>query len=323
MKNINSVMLKRISYLVRQFRTRKLVKASSVAKDYEVSEKTIYRDLELLKTEYAAPIEYDFKTKSYFYSKPFKLNAFDFTINELYNLAIIRELVKSSDSNPFKTGQKSIFNKLVMSFGDDIKNQIRTVSEKVSFKFKPVRKLDDKVFKAIEKALFEERTINIDYFMLDENRNNQRTIDPYHLKNFEGNWYLIGYNHSKNKIRIMAMNRIKKVTLSNKYFDIPEEFDIKKYFKDSFANRRTSKMYNVEIVIKQEFINQILESKIHPSQKLIELANGDMSVSLKVNELLEIKNWILSKGSKIFVQSPPELIKMITKEAASILKLYH
>ncbi|MEZ4689311.1 MAG: hypothetical protein R3A12_03675 [Ignavibacteria bacterium] len=38
-------------------------------------------------------------------TKPFRLNAFDFTITELYNLAVIRELIRSNKYNPYKTGQ--------------------------------------------------------------------------------------------------------------------------------------------------------------------------------------------------------------------------
>ncbi|MEZ4821797.1 MAG: WYL domain-containing protein [Ignavibacteria bacterium] len=195
MKAVNKVILSRLSFIDNSIQKNKYVKTAELAREYEVSEKTIYRDIQYMKDYFDAPIEYDSNRKSYHYTKPFRLNAFDFTITELYNLAVIRELIRSNKYNPYKTGQKSLFNKLFQSFGDEILNEVRKVKEKVSFNFKPVRKLDEKLFKAIEDALFNERTIKIEYFMVDKNESNKRTIDPYHLRNYEGDWYLIGYNH--------------------------------------------------------------------------------------------------------------------------------
>ena len=322
MKAVNKVILSRLSFIDNSIQKNKYVKTAELAREYEVSEKTIYRDIQYMKDYFDAPIEYDSNRKSYHYTKPFRLNAFDFTITELYNLAVIRELIRSNKYNPYKTGQKSLFNKLFQSFGDEILNEVRKVKEKVSFNFKPVRKLDEKLFKAIEDALFNERTIKIEYFMVDKNESNKRTIDPYHLRNYEGDWYLIGYNHEKKKVRIMAVNRILKVKKTDFDFDIPDTFKVKDYFKDSFRKRRTSKIYDINLEIKKQYAAQLLESEIHSSQKLKNLPNGNIRVTFKVNDLLEIKEWILTKEAKVIVKSPPELIKMVKKDAEAILKSY-
>lgn len=322
MKAVNKVILSRLSFIDNSIQNNKYVKTAELAREYEVSEKTIYRDIQYMKDYFDAPIEYDSNRKSYHYTKPFRLNAFDFTITELYNLAVIRELIRSNKYNPYKTGQKSLFNKLFQSFGDEILNEVRKVKEKVSFNFKPVRKLDEKLFKAIEDALFNERTIKIEYFMVDKNESNKRTIDPYHLRNYEGDWYLIGYNHEKKKVRIMAVNRILKVKKTDFDFDIPDTFKVKDYFKDSFRKRRTSKIYDINLEIKKQYAAQLLESEIHSSQKLKNLPNGNIRVTFKVNDLLEIKEWILTKEAKVIVKSPPELIKMVKKDAEAILKSY-
>ncbi|HMQ69970.1 MAG TPA: transcriptional regulator [Ignavibacteria bacterium] len=322
MRNSITDILTRLKTIDKHFQGSKPVKTSILAARLDVSEKTIYRDLKFLESEYNAPVEYDFKSKSYHYTKPFKFNPVDLTISELYNLAIIRKLIKSSSSNPFKTGQKSLFKKLTMSFGEDIWDQIRMVKEKVSFKFKPVRIHDEKLFKVIEKALFNEISLRIDYFMIDKNTAEERIADPYHMRCHEGNWYLIGYSHKENKVRMFAVNRIKKAKLTNRTFDIPDNFNIKDYFIYSFGKRRTSRIYNVKFEVRQNFANQILESEIHTSQILKKLPNGNIRVTLKVSDLSEIKEWILSKGSGLVVKSPPELIKMITEESKSILNSY-
>ncbi|MEZ4821798.1 MAG: WYL domain-containing protein [Ignavibacteria bacterium] len=97
---------------------------------------------------------------------------------------------------------------------------------------------------------------------------------------------------------------------------------MKDYFKDSFRKRRTSKIYDINLEIKKQYAAQLLESEIHSSQKLKNLPNGNIRVTFKVNDLLEIKEWILTKEAKVIVKSPPELIKMVKKDAEAILKSY-
>lgn len=322
MKPLNKVMLNRLSFIDNCFQKNKYVNTSYLAKEYQVSTRTISRDIEYLKDNYDAPIEYDPAFKAYHYTKPFRLKSFDFSIGELYNLAVIRELIKSNKSNPFKSGQQSVYRKLLQSFGDDISDQMTSVKEKISFSFKPARKINEKVFRIIEEALFNERTIEIKYFMVDKNESNERTIDPYHLRNYEGDWYLIGYNHTKDQIRIMAVNRITNVRLTNKYFDAPETFNVKNYFKDSFRKRRSSEIFSIKLEIKKQFTAQMVESEIHSSQILKKLPDGIIQVEFKANDLLEIKEWVLTKEAKVIVKSPPELIQLIKKDAEAILKSY-
>lgn len=322
MNKINLNIFQKLSEIDKYFTNGKYVKSSILAKEFEKDIKTIYRYLDTMKVNFNAPIEYDFKRKAFHYTKAFTLKEFELSAAELYDLAVIFELVKSYDHNPYKPGQKSLFNKIRTAYGDEINDQITDVKEKISFKFSPVKKYDEKIFKIIENALFNESTIEINYIKTDPDNGVKRTIDPYHLRNFNGDWYLIGYEHNRKRVRVTAVNRIASVKLINKCFDIPADFDVKEYFKFSFGKRRSSKPIKIILEIKKEFVNIYKEREIHTSQKLKNLANGNMQVTLILNELTEIKDWLLKEGTRIRVTSPPELIRLITKDAEDILKQY-
>lgn len=304
------------------FANDRYMNSSELASKFDVSERTIQRYINILRKKYNAPVEYDFKRKAFHYIKSFQLKEFELNADELYNLAVIFELIKSYDNNPYKPGQKSLLNKIRLNFGEEINNQISDVKEKISFKFSPVKKYDEKIFKIIENALFNERTIEINYIKTDPDNGVKRTIDPYHLRNFNGDWYLIGYEHNRKRVRVTAVNRIASVKLTNKCFDIPADFDVKEYFKFSFGKRRSSKPIKTELEIKKEFVNIYKEREIHSSQKFKTLRNGNVKVTLIINELTEIKDWLMKEGTRIRVICPPELIRLIRKDAEDILKQY-
>lgn len=322
MKNINSAVIKRLLFIDKKLNNNKYVKTGNLAEEYGVSVRTIYRDFEFLKNVYDAPVGYDNNKKCFCYLKPFSLNIFDFSVTEYYNLAVIKELIKSINSNPYKPGQKTLFRKLLLNVEKNISMQFDEVKEKISFKFTPAKKINDKVFKKIELALISQKTIVIVYDKISRSIPEKRTINPYHLRNFNGDWYLIGLNKERNKVRVLSVSRIREVRITDRSFDIPYEFSVKEYFKDSFGNRRTSKIYNVKLEVFQTYSYLISEKKIHHSQKSVKLKNGNLIVTLKVNELSEIKEWILKNGPKLKVISPPELAKLVKSEADAVVRLY-
>lgn len=322
MKKINLNIFEKLSVIDRCFAKGRFMNSSDLAEKCNVSERTILRYIDILKTKYNAPVEYDFKRKSFHYTKSFQLKELDLSASELYDLAIIFELLKSYDHNPYKTGQKSLLNKIRSAYGDEINDQIIDVKEKISFRFNPVKKYDEKIFKIIENALFDEKTIDINYIKTEKENSAKRTIDPYHIRNYNGDWYLLGYEHNRKKIRVLSVNRIASVKLTNRDFDIPGNFDVKEYFKYSFGKRRSSKPVKIKLEIKKEFVNIYKEREIHSSQKFKMHQNGNMQVTLIINELTEIKDWLMKEGTRIRVISPPELIRMIRNDAKELLNQY-
>ena len=322
MQNLNMTVLKRLVKIDRNINQNKYVKTKSLANDREVSEKTIYRDIKLLKEKFNAPVRFDSRRKSFYYESKFSLNPFNFTQTELHTLAVLREMLKSFKSDPYKPFQKTLFEKLKLSYGNDIMEQIDIVKNKISYRFNSAGKVKPEIFSRIEKALFEERRIEIYYLRPGNKLPEKKLLDPYHLRNFEGNWYLVGYDHTKKKIRMLNAGRIEKLNLTNRYFDLPDDFDIEKYFEYSFANRRTSKVYEVIIEINKDKSEDILEKGINLPWKVINLKNGNKRIELRVNEFKDLTDWIMRNNEGIKVIKPAELIKELKSRAAFIINKY-
>ena len=94
------------------------------------------------------------------------------------------------------------------------------------------RELSQRLSK-IETAIFRRKTILFEYYTLGRDAQSKRKVDPYHLLFRGGQFYLVGYAHERDDIRVFRLSRIRgKVGYSSKAehdFQRPEDFDPRAY----------------------------------------------------------------------------------------------
>ena len=94
------------------------------------------------------------------------------------------------------------------------------------------RELSQRLSK-IETAIFRRKTIVFDYYTIGRDAEEKRKVDPYQLLYQRGQFYLIGYSHERQDIRVFRLSRIRgKVSYSSKAehdFSRPEDFDHRWY----------------------------------------------------------------------------------------------
>jgi proteasome accessory factor BC len=88
----------------------------------------------------------------------------------------------------------------------------------------------------VETAIFRNKTITFDYYTMERDEVGGRRVDPYHLLFQGGQFYLLGYAHEREAIRVFRLSRIRgKVSYATKAehdFRRPADFDPR-----SYANR--------------------------------------------------------------------------------------
>jgi proteasome accessory factor C len=88
----------------------------------------------------------------------------------------------------------------------------------------------------VETAIFRNKTILFDYYTMERDEVGPRRVDPYHLLFQGGQFYLLGYSHEREAIRVFRLSRIRgKVSYATKAehdFRRPQDFDPR-----SYANR--------------------------------------------------------------------------------------
>ena len=85
--------------------------------------------------------------------------------------------------------------------------------------------IDESVYRKIENAFNNKKTVEIGYFNMSSAETRKREIDVYH----KTRKYVIGYCHLRKAIRKFRTSRIVTAKLTDKNYKIPDNFDKNRY----------------------------------------------------------------------------------------------
>ena len=293
---------------------------TSMAQEYEVSTKSILRDIDYLKNQCDTPIAYDSSKKGYFYTeKNFKMSAINIGASNLFAITIAENVLKQHRNTPIYHKLKSVFKRIEESLPEKVSIHPAWVSSRISIIEGHSTRILPEIWATAADALQRSHTLSVIYRKPNEEPG-WRKIDPYHLVNFQGEWYLIGRCHLRKRLLTFAVSRIKEAKILSTDFQIPADFDFREFSAHRFGIFSGKESYRVKILFPKEQAPYILEQEWHPSQKIRENKNGSLIFELTTNHLLEIKQWVLSWGARAEILEPEKLRLEIKKELTTALK---
>ena len=150
-------------------------------------------------------------------------------------------------------------------------------------------------------------------------------VHPYHIKQFNNRWYLLGLEETDNGNRLTnkALDRIVKFSRANVSFIPNTEVDFREYFKD-IVGVTVPKEHPVaeKVVLKFDPARfpYIVSKPIHPSQEVISEEDCTLQISVRPNKELESR--IFSYGPQVEVLEPEWLRQQIEGKIEETLKKY-
>ena len=206
------------------------------------------------------------------------------------------------------------------SLPDTISLNLSDIDQTISFRTRAEQILDLEIFDALAKAAARRQQIELTYRKPGHAKSESRIVDPYHLANINGEWYLFAFDHARKDIRTFAPARIKLVKPTGKIFARPAKFSLEKRLRDSFGVHSGKGAHEVVIRFNPRAADYVREKKWHESQQLRELKGGGVELKLKLSSLFEIERWILSWGGDAKALKPRELAEAV-KQAARKLSI--
>jgi predicted DNA-binding transcriptional regulator YafY len=146
-----------------------------------------------------------------------------------------------------------------------------------------------------------------------------RLVDPYHLANINGEWFLFAYDHARKDIRTFSPARIQTARPTGTRFERSQKFSLEKRLRDSFGVHSGEGKFDVVIRFGPRAADYIREKKWHASQTLRDLKGGAVELKMQLSSLGEVQRWVLSWGGDARVLQPPELVDSIRLAATAIL----
>jgi len=314
------ISMPRMNFIDQKIRNRKYPNCSSLAKEHQVSVKTIQRDIDCMRNMGAA-IEFDRQRNGYYYTDTtYYLPALPITEREALLFVINDRILSQYQQAPYYAELKKAIEKILQFLPDEL--DLEHKGDFISFQSQPQTAVQQQKFDLLQQAICEERQINMKYYAQHRNEVTQRTVDPYLIHCHQGNWYLIAHCHTRNEIRIFALSRMLAIELTDDYFDKPLNFSIEDFLKDSFNIIRGGETYHVVLKFSPYQARWIRERQWHRSQKLTELDDGGLMLEMDVQGLDEVKRWVMQYGGEAEVAEPEVLRKDVLREIGRMGQIY-
>ena len=314
----------RLLFIDRKIQEGGFPNCSSLAAEWEVSSKTIQRDLEYLRYQLDVPLEYSAKERGYYYTEPcFQLPAMDVKESDLFAIYLAEKLLSQYEGTPIYHNLCQVFQKIEDSLPS--KTSLGPGSDFSRFSFFSAAQtlIQPGIWQTIFDGLRTLHSIDIKYQLPGRKEAPQRRrIDPFHGVRFEGDWYVIAYCHLRKDIRTFSLSRISEATLSKDSFTIPEDFDFQAISSSHFGVHWSASETRVRVRFSKKVAPYIKERVWHQSQRLIDEQDGSVIMEMTVSHLLELKKWLLSWGRQALVLEPAELALEMAAEAVAMAGLY-
>lgn len=308
--------LVRISKIHDEIASGSLPGVKYLAEKIGVNERTIKRDLSVLRDQLKAPIIYERRKKGFRYARigwTFPLSHLD--EKELLAVFIAENALKLTGHLPEAQDLKKALAKLVSYLPDKVSLDLATLSDSISFQNPAYELSEPEILNKLASSANSLTTIEFDYFSPHSQQPSHRQVDVYLLHNFGGDWYAISFDHEKAAMRDFHVGRITNLRETNAGFEIKKEiWDKEDYLRQGFQMTRGGRITKVEIWFDPYQSQWIRKRKhFHPDEQREELPDKSLRLSFEIGEngLEAVARFCTTYAGNCIAEKPKKLREII------------
>ena len=310
----------RLLSLIVELQAKHWQRAEDLAETFEVSKRTIYRDMMAL-MESGVPV-ISSPGQGYALDEGYFLPPLSFNTDESIVLLLGTDFMQQTFDAQYQTAARSATSKIRAVLSQRLRDEVDDLQ--TSMRFIAVNPLDStthpETLQQLRRAIIQHRTVRLDYhtrFTTNQDVAGSKTtrdVDPYALVHLENTWYLSGYCHLRHDIRNFRLDRIDKLQILSAGFTRPQNFHLG-------PKPRTDTDITAQVLFKPEVARWVQEDSFFYIINMETQAEG-LLVTLRVRQETDLVQWLLGWGSNVRVLEPATLQQRIATELAATLHQY-
>ncbi len=243
--------------------------------NFNISKRTLKRDLDDIFSIYNIDIQYDFSFKVY--------------------------RIVSHD-------EPDLSNRMLEAFDTfNALNQTEGISKFIHFEKRRPNGTEN--FHGILHAIQNSKMIKYTYHKYWNNEVSIRLLAPYGLKEFKGRWYVIGKDEKDAEIKTFGLDRIADMEITAKKFIYPLGFDMNELYANCFGiiNPKEFRPEKIVLSFEAEQGKYIKSFPLHSSQEILKDDDNELKISIYVLPSFDLMMEVLSYGERVKVIQPLSL----------------
>jgi len=310
----------RLSAILIHLQSKKVVTAAELAKRFEISKRTVYRDIKALE-EGGVPVGGE-AGLGYYIVDSYHLPPVMFTREEAGAFLLGGKLIEKHSDLSVKTHFDSGLFKIRSVLETTDKSYMENIERHINvYKFSPKRKEDfpNNFITDTLSAISENRILKLEYFAAYKDETLCRQVEPLALVHYSMHWHLIAFCKMRNDYRDFRLDRIKSLSKSEQIFSRKKDADINQYFNKLMDS---SDLKKVTVRFSNKIIEHIQHSRYYYGF-MEELERPDYSdMIFLVNSLDYLASWLITLGVHVKYTDSEELKLLLVAKVQELKSIY-
>lgn len=310
----------RLLAIILELQHKKTLRAEDLAARFEISTRTIYRDIQAL-SEAGVPV-IGAPGAGYSLMEGYFLPPLSFTVEEAVTLLIGTDFVEQKFDADYGEKARSSRSKIEAILPESVSRETPKVRAAIRLLAAGESRNDGQEKEHLEvlrRAILEERKVRFRYTKnipeVDGNRHSVRSVAPYGLVLVRGSWVLIGHCDLRQELRHFRLSRMSDLSILEDPFVIPPDFRLQDHRPSNDRN------VLVRILAHSDIANKVKESNNFFMETFEDHEEG-LLVKFRVRQSEDLLHWVLGWGADVVVLEPESLRNQVREEAEKIVKRY-
>lgn len=297
--------------------------AEDLAEHFDVSRRTIFRDLRAL-SEAGVPLTYA-DEGGYEILEGYQLPPLMLTAREAATLLIGTEFTKLQPDLSLRKDADEVAMKIRSVLPDEVRDYIDRLRERtvldpywLHHTLPEVTEEDEGRWYKLSKAAAQQYSVAMKYYVPSRDELTERTVDPLGLVYYTDRWNLVAYDHLRDDIRNFRLDRIRSMHVTIQSFEPPEDFDLDAYLEEKGHNQSA---HCITLRFDQEtyrWARRRIPAQIEEERE----TEDGMEVTFYFENLDYVADWLLRYGTDATVVDPPALQERVRERALALADQY-
>ena len=310
----------RLSAILIMLQTKKIVKAMDIAERFDISLRTVYRDMRAL-NEAGVPIGAEAGI-GYYLVEGYHLPPVMFTPEEAGSMLIASKLVERFSDESVKQNFFLATDKIKSVLPEPHQEFLGEIDSHVHVLHKPYIKSDNfnnNHITIIQKALSVKKCLSVQYISRYKNERVCRIVEPVGLCFYGYSWHLIAFCKLRNDYRDFRLDRIEVCQQDDCMVSKKAHISIEDYFQSYWKDER---LKSVVVTFNKKADEVIGNTRYYFGYYSEEIINEQIVMRFAVNDLQYIGNWLLSLGKLVVKIEPSQLHELMIKTVKELSHQY-
>jgi predicted DNA-binding transcriptional regulator YafY len=310
----------RLTAILIQLQTKRIVKAEEISDRFEISLRTVYRDVKAL-MEAGVPIGSE-AGKGYFIVDGYHLPPVMFSQQEASAMLTAGKLVEKMTDHSIRKAYESALLKIKSVLNESEKDHLENLQSSIEvFRF-PDQQLEspNQFMAEVQQAISHRNVVLLEYNSSKNQEYTKREIEPIGVVYYSGNWHMIAWCRLRNGYRDFRIDLIQSLKPNGAKFDSRNLYTLQEYFHS--LTQAHQDMEKVTVVFTKAVAKYAKHARYYYGFVSEEELEDKCRMTFLVASLRSFCRWLIMFGNAVEIESPDKLREVMEEIVEELVQHY-